>query len=229
MAGLSIPEEYERGFVEIRALEEDQVQELVSALKNEPTTLDRVELQRRIEMNVGDNIPRDLGSIIETLFSLYALRDDMGLALPDFIEVVSEMVDYSYIEELEFADEEDRERFEAKLTQLLGVDSLDIAARATDILYERERTIHGRPRVFTDIRPIFEAGPEPSPRGAMVVHTLKISYHEGRQIRELFIALGTDNVSELVDALERAKSKADALKEFIGGTDVQYIEGNQGW
>lgn len=224
MAELSIPEEYERGFLAIRGLEEDQVRELVSVLENEPTTLKRVELQRRIEGKTTIR-PSDLDSIMETLISLYALRDSTeDLPLPDFVEVVSEMVDESHVEELKFTDEEDRERFKTKLVQLLGIDSLDIAARAADILYARERTIHGKPRVFTDIRPIFDEGPEPSPRGASIVHTLKMSYHEGGRVRELFVALDTENVNDLIDALDRANSKAEALKKFLDGTDIQYID-----
>lgn len=222
MAELTFPEEYRDGFVAIRALEEDQVRELVTALEDEPATFNRAELQRRLEAKTS--VPSgDLASILDALISLYALRDSVDEELPVFVEVIGGMIDGSHIEELEFANEEERQHFEANLLQLLGIDSLDIAARASDILYERERTIHGKPRIFTDIRPIFEVGPEPSPRGAAIVHTLKISYHEDRRVRELFVALDTENVNELIDVLERANSKAEALKRSLGGTDLQYI------
>lgn len=228
MADLTIPEQYERGFIEIRGLEEDQVRELVSALKDEPPMLNRADLQQRVGQKVSPDLSSNLDEIMETLISLYALRDSMGLALPDFVEAVTGMVDESGTEELEFAREEERERFEATLVQLLGLDSLSIAARAADILYERERTVHGIPRVFTDIRPIFGADPEAKLRGAVIVHTLKISYHEREQIRELFVALDAENVNELIDVLQRANSKAETLKRFLDDTGVQYIDVTQG-
>ena len=224
MADLTIPEQYERGFVEIRRLEEDQVQELVSALEDESPMLSRADLQQRVEQKLSFDLSNNLDEIMETLVSLYALRDNAGLTLPDFVEAVTGMVDESDIEELKFAQEEERESFKSKLDQLLGLDSLDIAARAADILYERERTVHGIPRVFTDIRPIFGADPEAKPRGAVIAHTLKISYHERGQVRELFVALDTENVNELIDILQRANSKADALKQFLSDTGLQYVD-----
>src|SRR5215211_3244060 len=148
MAELTIPEEYEDGFVAIRRLEEDRVRGLVAALKDEPTTLRRTKLQERLEAKTSIP-PSDLASILETLISLYALRDSVDEELPVFVEVISEMVNESDIETLSFANEKEREHFEANLFQLLGIESLDIAARASDILYERERTIHGKPRIFT--------------------------------------------------------------------------------
>ncbi len=224
MAEFAIPEQYERGFIEIRGLDDDEVRELVSVLKDEPPMLDRVDLRQRVSQKVSPDLSSKLYEIMETLISLYSLRDSMGLALPDFVDVVTGMMDDSYIEELEFANKEERESFEDKLVRLLGLNSLDIAARAADILYERERTVHGIPRVFTDMRPVFGADPETGPRGAVIVHTLKISYHERGQIRELFVALDAENVNELIDVLQRANSKADALKRFLDNTGLQHIE-----
>lgn len=224
MAEFGIPEQYERGFIEIRQLREDQVRELVSALEGALPTRNRADLQKAVEEKMPPDLSDDLGELMETLISLYALRDSMGLEVQNFVEVVDEMMDESYIEELNFANEEDRERFNAKLKRLLSVDSLEIAARAADILYERERTIHGIPRIFTDIRPVFGADPKGGPRGAVLVHTLKIRYHEGREVKELFLGLDTEHVNELIGVLERANSKAEALKQYLDEKDLPYID-----
>jgi hypothetical protein len=58
----------------------------------------------------------------------------------------------------------------------------------------------------------------------MVTYTLKLDYHERQRVAELFLALNAAQVDELIEALERAKSKAEALKELVEGTDVEYIE-----
>ena len=223
---LRIPEEYQDGFVVIRDLKEQQVQELVSALEDEVPTLNRADLRLRIGEKVTTIPPRELDEVIETLLSLYALRDDMGLPIPDFAEVICETMEESDVEVLEFSGEADRNYFKANLVRLLGAESLDIAARATDLLYEHERTIHGLARVLTDVRPVFGVNPEDPPRGAVVTHTLKISYHEGpqREIKEFFIALDTDQLDELIGVLGRASLKAESLKQFLGGTVVPYID-----
>ena len=224
MVEFAIPEQYERGFVEILRLDENQAHGLVSALEDAPPTRNLTDLQRVTEEKMDQALPSDLNEIMETLSSLYGLRDNTGLDLPEFTEVISEMVEESHAEGLEFTNEKDRERFKATMAQLLGVDSLAIAARASDILYERERTIHGTPRIFTDIRPIFGANAEADPRGAIIVHTLKVRYHDGRQVQELFLGLDTENVNEFIGVLERANSKAEALKRFLGDKGVMYID-----
>jgi hypothetical protein len=224
MTDLAIPEEYEHGFIEMLQLSEDQAREIVSALKDAPPMRNYTDLQGRVEERVSPDLRSRLGPILETLASLYGLRDGLGLDMSDFVEAASEMVDESFVEGLEFTDEAHRERFKANLAELLGVDSLAIAVRATDILYERERTIHGVPRVFTDIRPVFGADPESGVRGAVIVHTLKVRYHDGRRVRDLFIGLDTENINELMGVLERANSKAEALKQFLDSKGVPYID-----
>ncbi len=78
---------------------------------------------------------------------------------------------------------------------------------------------------MTDIRPIFGPDPENEPESAVIVHTLKISYHEGRQIKEFFLALDPEQVDELIGVLERASLKSESLKRMLAGTDVSYIDG----
>jgi hypothetical protein len=133
-------------------------------------------------------------------------------------------MDESGVEELEFDDNEERNLFKAHLVQLLGVRSFSVSARATDLLYEHEHTVHGPMRVLTDIRPIFETDPESDPEGAVIVHTLKISYHDGRRVKEFFIALDSEQVDELIGVLGRASLKAETLKRLLASTNVPYIE-----
>lgn len=221
---LRIPEEYQDGFIVIRKLEEEQVQELISALEEQEPTLNRLDLRLRIGERITTIPLNELDKVMETLLSLYALRDDMGLSIPDFAEVISDTIEESDNEGLRFADDMERGRFDTNLVKLLGAESLDIAARATDLQYEHERTIHGIARVLTDMRPVFGINPEDPPRGAVIAHTLKISYHEGRDIKEFFVALDTDQLDELIGVLVRAGLKAESLKRFLGKTEVPYID-----
>ncbi|MBA3426745.1 MAG: hypothetical protein H0U04_19895 [Rubrobacter sp.] len=225
MAGLRIPQEYQRSFAEIRGLDEEQVQEFVSALESESPTVNRADLHTRVASNVDTIARSDLDRLLDTLVSLYALREGMGLGIPDFAEAVCEAMDESGAEELRLDDEVERDLFKARLVQLLGINSLDTSAKANDLQYEHERTVHGPVRVLTDIRPIFGPDPENEPESAVIVHTLKISYHEGRQIKEFFLALDPEQVDELIGVLERASLKSESLKRMLAGTDVSYIDG----
>lgn len=224
MAEFGIPEQYERGFIEIRQLDEDQVHEIISVLEDAPPMRDRADLQKILQERANVALSNNLDEVMETLISLYALRDSTELAIEDFVQIVDEMVEESEIEEIKFNSDQERDEFNSKLTQLLSVDPLEISTRAADILYEREATIHGTPRIFTDIRPVFGSNLEEGPKGAVLVHTFKIRYHEGREIKELFLGLDTDHVKELIDVLERASSKAEVLKRFLDDKNLPYVD-----
>lgn len=225
MAELRIPPEYQRGFVVMRHLDEEQVQKLISALEGESPTVNRAALRSRVMSNVGTIARGDLDLVMDTLVSLYTIRESLEMQQPDFADAVCEAMDESGVEELGFEDDEDRELFKARLLRLLGVDPLDMSAKASDLLQEHEHTVHGPMRVLTDIRPIFGTDPERDPEGAVITHTLKISYHEGRRVREFFLALDPEQVNELIGVLQRAELKAESLKRMLAGTPVPYIDG----
>lgn len=227
MTDIRIPEEYQRGFVEMRRLTEQQAQGLVSVLKGEPPTLNRENLRSGIASKMSDIARSDVDEIIDTLASLYALRSSMGLKTVEFAGVVCDAMDESGAEELEFGDGEDGERelFKTRLIQLLEVDSLNVAMKANDLLYEQEHAVHGSLRVITDIRPVFGDDPEEDPVGTVLVHMLKISYHDGRRIEDFFVTLDTEQVDELIGVLGRASLKAESLKRMLAGTKVPYLGG----
>ena len=114
MAEFVIPPEYEGGFVGMRSLDEGQVGELVAALEDEPPTLNRAKLRSRVASKT-DTIARSaLEQIVETLVSLYALRDSMGLETAAFAGMICDAMDESGVEELRFEDDEEREIFRAR-------------------------------------------------------------------------------------------------------------------
>jgi hypothetical protein len=225
MVELRIPKEYQRGFAEIRWLGEGQVQGLISALEDEPATVNRAALHSRIAAKVDTIARGGLDKMIDTLVSLYTLRDGIDLDTPGFADAVCDAMDESGSEDLEFANEDEREAFKVRLIRLLGIDLLDTSAKANGLLYDHEHTVHAPPRVLTDVRPIFGTDPADDPKGAVITHTLKITYHEGGRVREFFVALDPDQVDELIGVLERANLKAESLKRTLAGTDVSYIDG----
>src|SRR5215210_3823930 len=97
------------------------------------------------------------------------------------------------------------------LAELLDVDKFMVIARAGNLSLENEHSLTDT-RVITDIRPVFEEeNPKASPRGAVIVHTLKIRYRANNEVREFFVTLDDNDVSELSEQLERASSKAESL------------------
>lgn len=206
-------------------LEEHQIEALASALAAQQPTSRRRSLRANVASKVESIEESDLNAAMDALISLFALRDSMDTTAPEFASTIANALEDSGAEELAFPDPDSRRHFEAALTRLLGIEPLEVAAKAIGLAYEQDHIIHGRPRVLTDVRPIFGSGPtDPDLRGAMVVHTLRLDYHVGARVEELFLALDADELDELIQVLERARSKAHALESYLRGSDIHYVD-----
>lgn len=227
MVQLSIPSEYRRGFAALLTLREDQVQELASVLEEGQALRSRGELQLEMAAKVESIERDDLEEVIDTLISLFSLRDNMSLPTPFFVDILSDAMNESQDETLALSDEVSRESFNAKLTRFLEIGYLEVAAKAISLGYEQDHILHGDARVLTDIRPIFTSEPEePVMRGAMVTYTLKVEYHAGSRIEETFVNMSSPQIDQLIESLERARSKAENLKAVLRDVEhVRYVEG----
>ncbi len=155
------------------------------------------------------------------------IKDDPQFSASDVAEGMAlEMEEISSKELRSPPDEEQRDHFQGRLLALLSIDALSTVARAGGLLLENEHSLR-QTRVVTDIRPVFESEkPDASPAGAVIVHTLKISYWADNEVKNFFVALDTNDVRELSQQLERANAKAESIKKSVldKGTEVSYID-----
>lgn len=225
MVQLSIPDEYRIGFTALRDLKEDQEQQLVSALKEVPPVRSRGALRASVLSKVVGAEGVEFDEVLDTLTSLFTLRDDLSMSTSELVGVITDAMDQSEFVGLGFPDEESRRSFDGLLTDILETESFELTAKAISLAYEQDHIVHGDPRVLTDIRPIFGSDQtDVSVRGAMVTYTLKLEYHERSRVQELFVALNARQVDELIETLERAKAKAENLKQFVQESPARFVE-----
>jgi hypothetical protein len=84
-------------------------------------------------------------------------------------------------------------------------------------------------RILTDIRPVYDDGAKGPPSGAIITHTLKLSVHEGDggDLREIYVVMGSDDLSELRIVLDRAIDKTISLKKVLEAAHLRYIDPQQ--
>lgn len=110
---------------------------------------------------------------------------------------------------------------QARVFRLLSNKTMSLIAKALEVLYESPRQLM-QTRVLSDIRPIF--GEDITrPDAGMVVHALKIEYSGDHTRHEFFVALDRRDITLLIDALNRALTKDDALSEVLKASGVQEI------
>jgi len=100
--------------------------------------------------------------------------------------------------------------------------SLGTTSKALDVMTEHERILCGA-RVITDVRSVF-ADPAEKPTAAVIVHMLKISYHQNREHKDFYVALDSSDVRKLKEILQRAELKAKSLSAVLAGTGISILD-----
>lgn len=219
MPELAVPQQFQIGFDKLKHLDETSLRALLEALQAERPTLFREDFAEKVASRLPAVSAADAKEIIGALLGFYWGRESASLSTQEFVDA---LVAQSF--PLEDAQGELMRRY---LPQLLSLDSVIVTSKAFDILTEHEHTVHDL-RIITDLRPIFKEAsleePGSSPAAAVITHTLKISYHRGREVSEFFLALDDQDIELLKVLLDRAAAKEASLKRLLGQTGVPCIE-----
>ncbi len=193
---------------------------LLSALKKEEITVNLEALGDRVADASGID-PDKTAQILELLVSLASAHDGLDLSTQDFITELRRAIEVVDKPELL---PQDWISFERDLASLLSSDgSLALTAKAAVIMREHPNVFF-EGRVLTDLRPIFGGNVEESPAALVAVHTLKILYRKDDDMASFFIALDRTDVIELIEVLQRALKKEDALRHLTDEKHVKLLE-----
>jgi hypothetical protein len=222
---LNIPERLRLGVSKIRRLDERTVQEIKKALDKageEPSLKDSagIEISRDPDAvaiaavrSVASLNLAEFAQIAESLAGLYTAKSMRDVPLEEFLDSVSDAMENLSQEELRVPHSE-REQFKDKLRPLLSSEFFSIVAKAYDLVTE-ERTFCSA-RILTDLRPVFGLRVEDGPQAMVVMHTLKLVYHEGsKRHEEFFVALDADDLKTLRKLVDRAEAKAETLRPAV--------------
>jgi len=225
MAKLNIPEIYRAGVSKIRRLDERSVWEIRKALDQaEESTSPRqngVETPRDPD-SVALSAIRSVASanvdefkqIARALAGLYIAKSVRDVSVDDFAESVCDAMENLPQEDLRLPHSE-REEFKEKVKILLGSNFFSVVSKAFDLATDDERTFCDA-RILTDLRPVFGPQIEEGPQAMVVLHSLKLTYHQGSQKHQQFyIALDDDDLKTLRKLIERAEAKAKALRPAV--------------
>jgi hypothetical protein len=162
----------------------------------------------------------DAQQLKDSLDVMYAVRAYHDVPLDQFVSDISEAMKIN--KELDATTESS---FRQRVTKLLDLAPLRVSAKAAMLHAEHEHSFCTT-RILTDIRPIYDDGAKGPPSGAIITHTLKLSFHEGDSgdLREIYVAMGSDDISELRTVLDRALDKAIGLRKVLEAAQVRYID-----
>jgi hypothetical protein len=201
-------------------LSEESFSALKDALLSAKKTSDKAELAAEIAATATTIEPKVVLSILRCLFNMESVRADKSTGIPEFVkDVVGGTI---AADSPTFSESEGRTAAE-RILQLLVVDGpATYAAKIQDIMTDHQRVFCSC-RVLTDIRPVFLEDAAIHPKEAVIIHTVKIAYHEDGAHKEFYVALDSSDVDKLRIALERAASKGKTTKALLAAANISDV------
>jgi hypothetical protein len=177
-------------------------EELISQLREEPELADVV----------------DLDQVVGSLLSIAGTAYSGGASINDILDAVIEGIKSDDVVDLT---DSDAETLKGRLARLASTKSIELGAKAIQLLRANDRSFHSV-RIVTDLRPIC-SGDGADVAAAVIVHQLAIrSSHNGRN-ETVYIALDSIDLGVLSASISRALKKDKSLREFVGASGTPIL------
>jgi hypothetical protein len=226
MSRLRIPEQYVSGIAAIRQQEEAAMRAFSAALSTVSPSLNAGALISTISSSVTSIPQSDIEKMVAAVVSLYAGLDSSDFPLEVFIEEICKAMAESKHKDLNFEGEADRERFKSRLIYLLNIESFSLASRALSLKSEYAN-VFCNGRIMTDARPVYGTDVSTAPHAALILHSLKLSYHQSTtDVQEFYVTLDDSDLMELKDLLDRAELKSKSLTAALKAAGINVITTN---
>ncbi len=210
MSVLNIPDENRLGLALLRRMPDDAFAAALVELEHSPDS----------GPSIPGISPDDAAQLKNAVDSMYTVRAFSDVGVDEFVSDVCDAL--REIGELAPADERS---FRERLTRVLSIDALSVAAKAVLLQNEHEHD-YCSARILTDARPVFGENPADPPAAVIITHTLKLSYHQGAggRLQEIYLAIGSSDIHELRSVLDRAEKKAESLRAVLEASRVRLID-----
>ncbi|HZM01815.1 MAG TPA: hypothetical protein VFC44_02225 [Candidatus Saccharimonadales bacterium] len=220
MAILNIPDSQGVIFRKLSDLTETQFLELIKGLVEARPSLSVESFCKRLSPTVPSIPEDDVEEYVTVLCGLYPAMENLQKSPQRVASDIKETI--GEIERFGLSPAKST-LVGARMEKLLSIGkAIAVTAKAFNVATEHQKVFCGV-KIYSDIRPIFSS-PADSVAGAVVLHNLNISYHEGRNHKEAYFALENSELNDLKVAIERAEKKAKQLQAMLSKSGINYLE-----
>lgn len=205
---LTVPADDLAKIIKICRLPDTSFEELIAVLRMAPVLPEPKDLALQIADKVPSFAIEDLVDIVSVLYSLFYVREFSGVSRARFLTDLMEEVQGALPDTAAWPSAR------ARLKALLEIETLNTLSKAMGLQRDGER-LYCDSKILSDIRPVFLSDASTRPHGAVITHTLKIGYHEGKEHKEFFVVLDMEDLEELRDVIERAHVKSQTLSGLL--------------
>jgi hypothetical protein len=225
MSSISIPKSSYSAIQNLTHLSAADFDDFLKALSSSKATLKPEGFRRDVAKNLPNVDQSIIESIVNELFALDHLRDDLDATGEQLAKLISEAAMEARSEEFPF-EKTDREILEARLSKIFEVrQAVSLSSKAQDLLTDQDRVFYTA-KILTDVRPVFNA-PGDSIDAAIIIHNLRIHYGQDGDHRDFYVSMDTSDIQSLRKVLDRADEKARCLQDLLQRSGVSYLDADE--
>ena len=221
---LTVPTKYHNAASIIASLNDEQMGVVMSFLKEaaypfSPTDSQDLDYSSLVAAEI--QFPEQVVEFIASLFYLYQGLDS-GHTVDEMVQSIMQFfLRDQPVESL--STDSQVERFGNNLLYILNTNtSLDLTAKVSLIKNDQSHA-YLQSKIYTDVRPVFGRS-DAKVYGAVIIHTLKLSYQDGEQRKDFFVALDQSDLLSLRDVIERAEAKEATMREHSPLSGLRFFE-----
>ena len=218
---LKIPERDHSILAKLINAPEKERKLLVDAFESAGTKLNLKDLTSHIAQKTKAD-RREVSELLRTLISMYLARERKNVHIDEFTEAVCQAIESTRNPDLKPKDD-NWQPFKDVLSRLLSVECPVAIVSKVRYLYSEYQNNYCNARILTDMRPVFGTDPAKEPMGMLLVHLLRIDFHQIDGDKQFHLALDSENLLELKEVIERAIKKEKALKDLINKKGMIYL------
>jgi len=205
---LFIPKDVQEGLAILRDIPDDVFNDVLLRLEHPED-----------DHPVKNLSPEDMEQVIDAITPMSAVRASADVSVDQFVVDICES-----LREQKQLPLDKEARLRDRLTRALGIEILNVKAKAIALSNEHEH-LFCTARIFTDVRPVYGDDVMAPPAAMTITHTLKIDYHAaGGRTHEIYLGLGSGDIAEIREVLDRAEEKARSIRAALEPTKIPVID-----
>jgi hypothetical protein len=214
---VNVPRSCQKGLSLIADASPLSASALVNLLsKMSPTILNDEGLEEFYDGTIDGISKSEFRSIVQAIGSLHSGQLTVDVKRDEFLrdilssEFVSGMTDAQ------------QSNLGERLPALFSIKALFISAKAVNVMFDTPAHFTGV-RILTDLRPVFDRSDANTIEAAVITHTLRLNYH-GTEREELFLAVDSNDLDRIQDAIVRAREKAKAIESAVTKSGITILK-----
>ncbi|MGS1060509.1 hypothetical protein [Burkholderia glumae] len=224
MTDLKIPDSGYVGLAFIGRLKNKQYEALLAAIRAfEPVVYPATALERIVKSATKED-DAVAERIAESVAGMPLIQKRSDLSQADFLRRLEETLSARWK-----GDSEELSLIPTVLKRvrpILDIGSLSVSSEALKLAVDSPNSFSDA-SFAVDMRPVFYPDDE-SVGGVMLVATMRLSYFDGVDAREVCYSFDEVDLDSLFDEIESAKKKIISLKNLIKKSNIQFVPVTQG-